>query len=328
MEEQSGLEKGGSSKSLLDPPPEQALDETILKNVTLGGLTALEFFQVYFANDAPFGFSEFQAQRGDVNIQYGSWQESEEPLFSKSCQPPQQSSSNSKIKRLERTLSFKTLTKSYFGPTTYATANKEQHATLYCDNTTDNNTDNENVSMVVVDSKTTLLDIPFGDRFHVLERWVYNTFSRSKNTLNVSVAIVMVQSCPWEAQIRKKSSQTLNQVLSSWYHLATQALIQVRQNQHHSDTNTKQESELLSTPTTTTPQHPEEEPFELLRRHEEIVIHLEQQLDQNNVLLSSIEVRHDDDDDNNALSLLSLPVEKKRKSIRRMPSKLLKTLWA
>jgi hypothetical protein len=26
--------------------------------------------------------------------------------------------------------------------------------------------------------------------------------------------------------------------------------------------------------------------------------------------------------------LLSLPVEKKRKSIRRMPSKLLKTLWA
>jgi hypothetical protein len=182
--------------------------------------------------------------------------------------------------------------------------------------------------MVVVDSKTTLLDIPFGDRFHVLERWVYNTFSGSKNTLNVSVAIVMVQSCPWEAQIRKKSSQTLNQVLSSWYHLATQALIQVRQNQDHSDTNTKQESQLLSTPTTTTPQHLQEEPFELLQRHEENFIRLEQQLDQNNVLLSSIEVRHDDDDDNNALSLLSLPVEKKRKSIRRMPSKLLKTLWA
>eukprot|EP00978_Attheya_sp_CCMP212_P044088 scaffold299946_cov50-Attheya_sp.AAC.2 len=143
---ESGVDKNKTNGSM------EALDETILRNVTLGGLTAYEFFQVYFANDAPFGFSEFQAQRGDINIQYGSWE------------PSGSSEQSSTKKVLERTLSFKTLTKSYFGPT-YATANKEQRATLYCDNEND-----ENVSMVVVDSKTRLLDIPFGDRFHVLER--------------------------------------------------------------------------------------------------------------------------------------------------------------
>lgn len=60
----------------------------------------------------------------------------------------------------QRTLQFNTLTRSYFGPA-YAKATKIQRATLLSDD-----------RLLVIENITHLLDIPYSDRFRVLERWV------------------------------------------------------------------------------------------------------------------------------------------------------------
>ena len=41
--------------------------------VELPGLNAAEFFRVFLADDAPYGFQDFQRQRGDVDVRYGRW---------------------------------------------------------------------------------------------------------------------------------------------------------------------------------------------------------------------------------------------------------------
>ena len=60
----------------------------------------------------------------------------------------------------QRTLQFNTLTRSYFGPA-YAKATKIQRATLLSDD-----------RLLVIENITHLSDIPYADRFRVLERWV------------------------------------------------------------------------------------------------------------------------------------------------------------
>jgi hypothetical protein len=60
----------------------------------------------------------------------------------------------------QRTLQFNTLTKSYFGPA-YAKSTKIQRATLLSED-----------RLLVIENVTHLSDIPYADRFRVLERWV------------------------------------------------------------------------------------------------------------------------------------------------------------
>lgn len=144
---------------------------------------------------------------------------------------------------------FNTLTKSYFGPA-YAKATKVQRATqLYNDR------------ILVIENVTQLDDIPFSDRFRVLERWVLevveggeefqdsNDDSRTQSVkksssssdaaletshtkassltyckLAVYAEVQMLKSCSWEAQIRKKASETFTDVATDWCKSAVVAL--------------------------------------------------------------------------------------------------------
>jgi len=127
----------------------------------------------------------------------------------------------------ERTLNFRTLTKSFFGPA-YATTRKVQRVAKL------------STKFIVIENKTELFDIPFCDRFFVVERWVVETETqnldtlvikdghkvpiRNKTKLNVEVELFMTGNCTWEKQIRSKSLMALKEGISAWGVKATQAL--------------------------------------------------------------------------------------------------------
>ena len=208
-----------------------------MKDVLFPGLNALEFFEVYFADDAPYSFKEFQSTKGDIDIEYGKWKRraggsssngndsncsqdvnihSFHPAASQQQTPSPTFPTSS---RKERVLNFKTLTKSYFGPA-YATARKTQRVSKF------------STRLVIIESKTELFDIPFSDRFFVVERWVIEADKNSSSLkgciytakLSVSVQVFMVKSCNWEKQIQSKTLSTMKELLESWTNMATQAL--------------------------------------------------------------------------------------------------------
>ncbi|KAI2508139.1 hypothetical protein MHU86_6312 [Fragilaria crotonensis] len=153
-------------------------------------LHAKDFFQIFFGDDAPFSFVDFQRQGGDLDIEYSKWGESK--------------------KRLIR---FKTPTRTpFFGPS-HAQASKTQVLTVY------------SKSCVVMESTTSLEDIPYSDRFVVREQWVFTSTPEKICSLRVTAQAVFSQSCPFESQISSKSSATLREVLSSWTNVAKKALI-------------------------------------------------------------------------------------------------------
>lgn len=113
----------------------------------------------------------------------------------------------------ERTLSFKTLTKSYFGPP-YAYAFKKQRIHVH-------------KRLMILESRVELKDIPFCDRFFVLERWILHSpksKERKLSFLNVHSQVFFTQQCTFEPQIRTKSLSTLKDILTSWCQMAQQVL--------------------------------------------------------------------------------------------------------
>ena len=117
----------------------------------------------------------------------------------------------------ERICSFRTLTKSYFGPA-YGSATKKQRMTLLKD------------KLLVLEGRTHLKGIPFGDRFHVDERWIIETTKEfdAKPTfsskLSVYIEVVMTQNCQFESQIKKKTLSTMIEMVEIWCKQATAAL--------------------------------------------------------------------------------------------------------
>ena len=138
----------------------------------------------------------------------------------------------------QRILKFNTLTKSYFGPA-YAKAVKTQRVTQLSEN------------ILVIEHVTQLMDILFSDRFRVIERWVVDAVKndaakrstsatdgediigqRAEGTgdalytcrLSVHAEVDMLKSCSWEAQIRKRASETFTEVATEWCKSATVAL--------------------------------------------------------------------------------------------------------
>eukprot|EP00804_Cyclotella_cryptica_P023844 CCRYP_018131-RC/>CCRYP_018131-RC protein AED:0.33 eAED:0.33 QI:71/1/1/1/1/1/2/321/306 len=136
----------------------------------------------------------------------------------------------------ERTTNFNTLTKSYFGPA-YAKATKVQRAIQLSE------------SLLVIENQTQLADIPFADRFLVVERWIIEAVNNEKlnqnsshgvktstnfsslqdmalytSKLTVYAEVIMLKSCSWEAQIQKKASETFTDMVTDWCKTATKAL--------------------------------------------------------------------------------------------------------
>eukprot|EP00979_Chaetoceros_neogracilis_P007064 scaffold1472_cov245-Chaetoceros_neogracile.AAC.7 len=196
--------------------------DTDVVSAEFPGLNALEFFHVFFSDDAPYSYKEFQHTTGDVDIQYGKWKKSNaNPCsFHPNVKAAQCKSHFPTCSRNERVLRFKTLAKSYFGPA-YASAKKTQQVTKF------------STRLVIMESKTELFDIPYSDRFFILERWVIESTKHDKKSnpsmlyttkLSVSVQVFMLKSCNWERQIRSKTLSTMTSLVTSWSEKATQAL--------------------------------------------------------------------------------------------------------
>lgn len=192
-----------------------ALHNTILDKKEFFGLNAKEFYEVFFANHAPYTFEAFQKKRLDKDIRYGRW-ETLEHVKQPSMHSHAPSCENLKVPDLrERILKFKAKTRNYFGPP-YATTTKVQRALIV------------SKRLLVIESKTTLADIPFCDRFYVMERWIVTTEKRGNDDycacLSVYAQVFFTKRCPFESQITTKSRETILEVANQWSEMADEAL--------------------------------------------------------------------------------------------------------
>jgi VAD1 Analog of StAR-related lipid transfer domain len=190
------------------------LENRALHGAEFFGLNALEFFNVFFANDAPFTFQEIHRQRGDKDIQYGLWEDlphvSQPSLHhdAKACSDFHVSSFR------ERVLKFNARTNSFFGPP-FANTTKVQRVLM------------ASKRLMVIESATTVTQIPFCDRFHVLERWVITAEKKGDryvSKLSVYSQVFFSKSCPFEAQIVSKSKETFVEIANLWCTMAQTAL--------------------------------------------------------------------------------------------------------
>jgi hypothetical protein len=220
-----------------------------VEHLQFTGLNALEFFDVFLADDAPFNFSEFQKKRKDKDIRYGNWEdlvgvtqpslvlaaativspvakdEDESPLY------------HNHLK--ERVLHFQAKTNSgLFGPP-YATTQKVQRCLV------------ANKRLLVLESKTTLKDIPFCDRFYVLERWLVTSEKRTDqyvSNLSVTCQVVFSKSCTFESTIISKSQDMVTDIASQWNEMAQTALLKTEQTRRE---RLQQDTRTAPTPTRT-----------------------------------------------------------------------------
>jgi hypothetical protein len=90
-----------------------------------------------------------------------------------------------------------------------------------------------NKRLSVLESRTDLADIPFADRFFVLERWVVRASKHNDRyvaNVTVSCQVVFTQNCPLEQQIRSKSVSAIADIVTAWCQMATEALEVTEQN--------------------------------------------------------------------------------------------------
>jgi hypothetical protein len=194
-----------------------SLKNQVVKDEEMLGLSALQLFKVFFSDDAPYNFLEFQKKRGDIDIEYGAWKDVEWETGPISMHAAAKGSLPSDLGHLffqERTLYFKAKTNSFFGPL-YATTTKRQRILML------------SKRCAVLESKTSLADIPYCDRFTVMERWVI-TATKDDDCYTARVAtaceVFFTKSCPFEGQIRSKSASTISEVVTAWCAMAQEAL--------------------------------------------------------------------------------------------------------
>lgn len=225
-----------------------SFDHPLVRDEAFLGLSALEVFAVFFDDHAPYNFVEFQKKRGDVNIVYQPWQPLpdppvpfQSPFMTAAKDSSSDASSHSTVSaRLpsppllhkQRIVTFRAKTHSLLGPP-YASTTKVQRFIVF------------SKKLAVIDTETTLADIPFGDRFKVYERWIVRadkepppsgssagggataTAPSTYNArLSASCQVVFdpTQPCPFEGHIRTKTKSTVNEVATAWCSMAQQAL--------------------------------------------------------------------------------------------------------
>lgn len=167
-----------------------ALENIIVDKAHFSSLHAEDFFKIFFGDDAPFSFKDFQEKRGDLNVSYSRWE-------------------NSKI----RIVHFRTPTRAAFFGASHATAVKSQELKV------------STKTCVVMDSTTFLKDIPFGDRFVVEERWKFCSDHEKNLIVTISAQVNFHNFCPFESQIKTKTISTMRQTIPEWRVLAETALL-------------------------------------------------------------------------------------------------------
>jgi len=207
-----------------------------LENVEFRGLNTHEFFDVFFADDAPFGFPAFHVLRRDKEVQYSSWNTgvtSDKPNGNSIEFPPA-------IHAKERLVEYHAKTNSFLGPA-YAPTKKVQRAYFV------------SKKMLVIEIRMTLHDIPFSKQFYLVERWVidgtrggFDTIGRS-NTMNsrkskkngnnstkassshsvyltVSSEVYFTQDCTFESAVKKESTKQVCEIAKCWNAMAQAGL--------------------------------------------------------------------------------------------------------
>ena len=197
-----------------------------LQDVEFKGLNAHEFFDVFFADDAPFGFPAFHILRRDKEVQYSSWTNGikSDEHYNNIELPP---SSNTK----QRTVQYHAKTNSFLGPA-YAPTRKIQRAYFV------------SKKMLVIDIRMTLHDIPFSKQFYMTERWVIDGTrnnsrkeKKMKNYINspkplsshcvlltVSAEVCFTEECSFESAVQKESTKQVCEVSRCWNAMAQAGL--------------------------------------------------------------------------------------------------------
>eukprot|EP00587_Corethron_hystrix_P003369 CAMPEP_0113305132 /NCGR_PEP_ID=MMETSP0010_2-20120614/4867_1 /TAXON_ID=216773 ORGANISM="Corethron hystrix, Strain 308" /NCGR_SAMPLE_ID=MMETSP0010_2 /ASSEMBLY_ACC=CAM_ASM_000155 /LENGTH=645 /DNA_ID=CAMNT_0000159461 /DNA_START=199 /DNA_END=2136 /DNA_ORIENTATION=- /assembly_acc=CAM_ASM_000155 len=203
-------------------------DSIVVKNVKFPGIRGVEIFDIFLSDDAPFSFIEFQKNRGDIDILYSDW---EVPSIGAKFTSGHDLAPLPGVVSSERKCSYKTLTKSYFGPT-YCKVNSVQRYTLVNDD------------LCYLEVKSNMSEVPLSDRFYIVERWKFQSQfgndvkgrqygRRSSKTsslpmyfTNVSVEceLRMTRSCSWEKQIRQRCVSTVSDIGDAWCKRAVRAL--------------------------------------------------------------------------------------------------------
>ena len=210
-----------------------------LENVEFRGLNAHEFFDVFFADDAPFGFPAFHILRRDKEVQYSPWNATTNKDNPESNNIEFHSSINTK----ERAVQYHAKTNSFLGPA-YAPTKKIQRAYFV------------SKTMLVIEINMTLHDIPFSKHFHLVERWVVDgtrcgfgrmgSFRKKKRNqqrlnhnngggstkassahcvyLTVSSEVYFTQECAFENAVRKESTKQVCEISKCWNAMAQAGL--------------------------------------------------------------------------------------------------------
>lgn len=95
--------------------------------------------------------------------------------------------------------------------------------------------------LLILESKTTFKDIPFADRFYVLERWVVVSEKRGPcpikqqyvSSLSVSCQVVFSKECTFEAFIISKAQDTVTEIALQWNEMAQAALQRTEETRRH-----------------------------------------------------------------------------------------------
>lgn len=81
-------------------------------------------------------------------------------------------------------------------------------------------------------------DIPYASTFRIVDRWIIELIENNEtqdsnlaqdvvlytSKLTVHAEVVMLKSCTWETQIRKKASETITDMVEEWVRTALMAL--------------------------------------------------------------------------------------------------------
>ena len=191
------------------------LESEVVSEIPFPNIHAKEFFRVFFSDAAPYSMKYFQEERGDIEVDFGKWQKefTASPVHGSVSFLFPSPFKGGHVR--ERSTSFKTLTKSVLGPS-YASASTHQRVTRIKDR------------YIIIENQTQLHDIPYGDRFVVMERWTILTKNVTDDSvtsyLTVHLEVKMLKSCSFERQIRKKTASTMKSYVESWCAKATEAL--------------------------------------------------------------------------------------------------------
>ena len=231
-----------------------------LDHVEFRGLNANEFFDVFFADDAPFGFPAFHKLRSDKEVQYGTWDNS---IPTNNSLIEDMNNNNNvnvnvnvdaiptSIVTKERAVEYHAKNNAFLGPP-YALTSKTQRAYFV------------SKKLLVIEIKTTLKDIPFCSRFYLIERWIvdgtgtsssinsknnnknrkHTTKKQQHNTdtekdrnhnpsrassshciyLTVTSKCFFTEECPFESAIVKESAKQIGEISRCWYAMAQDGL--------------------------------------------------------------------------------------------------------